>query len=101
VDHESTATVESAGPSFADIPGIVVWTAFAGFGAALAGFIDGVVLMAKRAEGRCYVATGSFPCKVHPRLGEGLAISAIALSVGALVLLLAYVAAAMSKSSKA
>ena len=98
MDHEATATGQSARSSLAEIPGIVVWSAFLGLGAAFAGFIDGIVLMTRRASGMrpAFFNGGSreFPCTVHPRLGEGLAISAIALSVGALVLLLAYVSAA-------
>ena len=100
MEHESTAVGQSARPSIADIPGIVLWTAFVGLGAALAGVIDGIVLMAKSGPGMCgsYFLgekTGEAPCRVHPRLGEGLAIAAISLGLGAVVLLLAYLSSDM------
>ena len=97
MDQEPTATGQSARSSLADAPATVVWGAFVGLAAAVAGFIDGIVLMAKSAEGRCYSSTGNWPCKVHPRLGEGLAISAISLGVGAAVLLLAYLGVEVSR----
>jgi hypothetical protein len=66
--------------------------------AALAGLIDGIVLMVKRRVTSCpngtYFPSGTtnFNCYAHPRAAEGLAISAISLGVGVLIMLLAYLA---------
>jgi hypothetical protein len=108
VDHESPATDTSA-PLERLLAGPVAWITTAqvvGVGAALAAFIDGIVLMAKRTVKDCPngtffpAGTKDFTCHAHPRLGEGLAISGISLSVGVLVLLLGYVAVATLNDSR-
>ena len=81
--------------------------AVVGVGAALVAFIDGIVLMAKRTVKDCPdgttwpLGTKDFTCYAHPRLGDGLAISAISLSVGVLVVLLAHLIGEMLRRSAA
>ena len=77
--------------------------ALVGVATAVVGLIDGIVLMAKRKVTECenghYFPEGTkdFNCYAHPHGLEGLAISAISVSVGVLVLLVAYVALATFK----
>ena len=71
---------------------------YVGLGGALVGSIDGIVLWAKRTVKDCPngtffpKSTTDFNCYAHPRAGEGLAILAISLGIGAVVLILAYIA---------
>jgi hypothetical protein len=69
----------------------VIVAAVVGVGAALVAFIEGIVLMAKQTPGVCHQGSADVDCIIHPRAAEGLALSAISLTVGVLVLLLAYV----------
>jgi hypothetical protein len=91
----------------ASVPRAITIATAVGLVAALTGFIDGIVLMAKKTVKDCPdgtffpVGTKDFTCYAHPRAGEGLAYSAISLSVAVLILLVAYVAAAMSRRSEA
>jgi len=61
--------------------------------AALVALIDGIILIAKRTVTDCpnghYFPEGTtnFNCYAHPRLAEGVAISALALSIGAVLLI--------------
>lgn len=75
--------------------------------AALVGFIDGIVMMAGRMVTDCPggtffpLGTTDFNCYTHPHGAEGLAISAISLSLGALSLLAYCIAVATSKDRMA
>jgi hypothetical protein len=67
-------------------------------------FIDGIVLIVKRRVTPCpngYFfpeGTKNFDCYAHPRLAEGLAVSALALALGALLVIVALVSLAVLKA---
>ena len=108
-DYFNGASVQSKDMARAvqAIPTAVTIVVIVGLGAALAGFIDGIVLWAKRTVKGCpngtFFPNGTtdFNCYAHPRAGEGIAISAISLTAGAILLLLAYLSVALSRGKSA
>lgn len=93
-DGRVDTSVPSSPPRAVTI-GIVV-----GIAAALVGFVDGIALMVKRKVTSCpnghvfSAGTTNFNCYAHPRAADALAISAISVGVGAIVVLLAYLSVA-------
>ena len=82
------------------VPEGVAILAIIGLGAALLGLMAGIVLMAEHVPGTCHRDASDYGCTIHPHGGEGVAISAISVSVGALILLVAYVSAPLLRASE-
>ena len=97
---ESAAADTTAPPSSKGVPEGVAILAIIGLGFALLGFIAGIVLMAEHIPGTCHRDAYDYGCTIHPHGSEGVAISAISLSVSALVLLVAYVSVVMLRRSE-
>jgi hypothetical protein len=82
---------------------VVAIAATVGIAAAIVALIDGIVLMVKRKVTECPdghffpEGTKNFDCYAHPRLAEGLAISALAVTLAALLLIAALASLAALK----
>jgi hypothetical protein len=99
VTDESAAADTTAPPSSRGVPEGVAVLAIIGLGFALLGFIAGIVLMAEHIPGTCHRDAYDYGCTIHPHGSEGVAISAISLSVGVLILLVAYASTALLRAS--
>jgi hypothetical protein len=97
MDQEPTAAGKSGRWDSETIARAVTFVAGLGLFSALVAFMDGIVLMAKVTSGWCHQGGGGadLACTVHPRASEGIAISAISLSVAVLIAIVAYVSIAM------
>jgi hypothetical protein len=102
MDRKPTATGKSGPWDSETIARAVIFVAGLGLSSALVAFIDGIVLMAKATSGWCHRAGGGadVACTVHPKAGEGIAISAISLSVAVLIAMVASVSVAMLRRSE-
>ena len=87
-------------PLFSDQPGVVRWAVAIGVILAAVGLIDGVVMVAQRREATCpngrYFPEGTtdFTCYVHPQAAIGIAVAAMSVILGILVVLAGIVATA-------
>ena len=77
-----------------------MWAPWVGLALALVGLIDGLVMALKRKVADCpdgtYFPEGAtdFTCYVHPQAGLGIAIAALSVVLGSLIVLCSMVARA-------